>query len=127
MFEKASRLKLRFKVIGYGNLSTEDLWDLSDSVLDTTFVRLAVEAQKSEVKSLLSDSKRDEVLDLKLDVIRHIFETKKAERQARADKAETRLKIGRLVEIMAAKQDAALTEKSEEDLAAQIEELKAQL
>jgi len=127
MFEKASRMRLRFKLTGYGNLSVEDLWALTDTELNDAYMALAAKVKKAEVESLMTDSKRDSVLNLKLAIIHRIFDIKREERLARTDKARTRLKVERITEILAQKQDAALIGKTEEELRAYVEELKAKL
>jgi len=127
MFEKASRMRLRFKLTGYGNLSVEDLWALADTELNAAYMALASKAKQAEVESLMTDSKHDSVLSLKLAIIRHIFNVKQEERLARLDKARTRLEVERITEILAQKQDEALIGKTEEELKAYVEELKAKL
>jgi len=127
MFEKASRLKLRFSVPDYGHLSVEDLWDLSQESLNVIYMKLAAQIKQTEVSSLLDRTRPDEELTLRLNLVQHVFNTKEAERLERANKLESRAKIDRLTEILAQKQDQALGAMSEEEIAAAIQELKDQL
>ena len=68
MFEKASRLKLRFDVpvgsVYKGTLKVEDLWDVSVETLDSMFKAINTQLQSSATESLLQTrSKADDVLD----------------------------------------------------------------
>lgn len=70
MFEIATRNKFRFPFKGV--ISTEDLWDLSVESLDNVFKTLNSEMKKTKEESLLSTkSKDDEVLELKIEIVKH--------------------------------------------------------
>ncbi len=125
MFEKASRLKLRFSVTGRGSLSVEDLWDLSREELDSTFRGLSAVVKQTGIESLIAAKKPNVVLNLKLGIIRHVYNVLKAERLACFNKTLNSAKIVRLTEILANKQDEALGEMSEDELATAIQELEA--
>jgi hypothetical protein len=107
MFEKASRLKLRFNYRGLA--SVEDLWDLPLTALDAIFKTLnaAMKAQKEE--SLLeTKSQADEILDLQISIVKHIVEVRLAEQKARQDEAANAARKQKILGIIADKQDAAL-------------------
>jgi hypothetical protein len=115
MFEKASRLKLRFNYKGL--CSTEDLWDLPLTALDTIFKGLnaALKAQKEE--SLLeTKSQADEILDLQIGIVKHIVEVRLAEQKAKQDEAANAARKQKILSIIAEKQDAALQSLSVEQL-----------
>jgi hypothetical protein len=79
MFEKAARLKLRFPSVK-GSIGVEDLWDLSSENLNTVFKTLNREVKVVGEESL-DDTKTsdDDVLNLKIQIVRHIDSVKKKE------------------------------------------------
>jgi hypothetical protein len=100
IFEQASRLKLRFAY--KGSLSVEDLWDLSDNVLDGIFVMLDEQAETLGRKSLLNKrSKTDKVLALKLKIVEHVFNVKEQEKEARRVASENRAERQEILEVVA--------------------------
>lgn len=122
MFEKASRLKLRFEHKGL--LSVEDLWDLSVQDLDAVFKVLNARAKAQAEESLLDvQSAEDAVLALKLDIVKHVVKVKLAEKEARKSALANRAKKQKLLEILEQKQDAALLDLSPEKLQELIAEL----
>jgi len=107
MFEKASRLKVRFNYKGL--CTVEDLWDLPLTSLDYMFKLLnsAMKTQKEE--SLLeTKSTEEEVLDLKIAIIRYVVEKRKEENKAKLNKANILKEKKKILEIIAKKQDGAL-------------------
>ena len=100
LFEAAARGKFRFPF--HGNISCEDLWDLSVENLDLVYQTLEAQAEQQPKKSLLSSSsKTNLILAQKIEIVKHIVSTKLAEAEARkqaaADK-EHRQKIMALIE-----------------------------
>ena len=121
MFEKASKLKLRFSYKGL--VSVEDLWDIS-----LTELNIIAKGVNRELKEIAgeedfisvpnSSSKARDTLQLKLDILKHIIAVKMEQRdalKASKEKAEQKQKI---LEIISKKQDAALENKSIEELKA---------
>ena len=122
MFEIATRKKYRFPF--RGSLTVEDLWDLSLVQLDTIYKTLSKEARtEKEEESLMSDKKEDQDLLNKLEIVKHIFSVKKTEAEAEANAMEKKRQKERLLELIAQKQDAALADKSIEELTAMVENL----
>lgn len=121
MFEKASRLKLRFEWRGV--ISVEDLWDVGLIHLDEMYRKLAAEARLRVQDSLLEENKGDDILQLKIDLIKHVVAVKLDEREAKKIAAEKLDKKRRIKEILAEKQDEGLKEMSEEKLLKMLEEL----
>ena len=127
IFMEASRLKLRFSVVGIGTLSVEDLWDLSEQQLNDVFMDLSKASKMSDVESLLDSSGEDKILTVKKNIVRSVFDVKKAEREERQEKARLREEYKQLLEVMSKKQGAELEKMSESDLAARLEELREKL
>lgn len=123
MFEKAARAKLRFASTR-GLLSVEELWDLSLEALDSIFKALNAELKTVTEESLLTTrTKEDSEVADKLEIVKHIFQTKQAEKLDRATRAERRQKRARLQELLVEKQDKELSEKSSDELQRLIDEL----
>lgn len=121
VFEYAVRNKVRFPYKGL--ISVEDLWDLSVVELDKIFKTLNAQIKKEQEDSLLLVQPKDELLDIQIDIIRHIVGVKlveQKERELAADKARERQK---LMSIIAKKQDESLEKKSVEDLFKMLDEL----
>ena len=115
MFEIATRNKFRFPFKGV--ISTEDLWDLSVESLDNVFKTLNSEMKKTKEESLLSTkSKDDEVLELKIEIVKHIVPVKQEEKEARERKFLDRERNQKIMSIIAAKQDEQLHNMSVEEL-----------
>ena len=94
MFEKASRIKLRFTY--FGQISVEDLWDLNPKQLDELYSDLAAKKKQLATESLIEPRKANAELDLRIELVKHVFEVKRAEAEARraaAAQAERRQKI----------------------------------
>jgi len=122
VFEKATRMKLRFPF--RGSITVEDLWDLSPKELNNVFKELRSTRKVTEEESLI-ETQTDENLEvnLQMDIVRHVFEVKRKEAEVAKTAAERKLKKQRIREILAAKQDQGLQEKSEEDLRKLLSEL----
>ena len=121
MFEKASKLKLRFSYKGL--VSVEDLWDISLTELNTIAKGVNKElkdvaGEEDFISVPNSSSKARDILQLKLDILKHIIAVKMEQRdalKASKEKAERKQKI---LEIISKKQDADLENKSIEELKA---------
>ena len=80
IFEIALREKYRYNF--RGQITTEDLWDLSVEQLDKIFKGLNDEIRKTEEESLLTEkSKEGETLRNKVAIIRYIVAYKLTERE----------------------------------------------
>ena len=115
IFEYAVENKLRFPY--KGNISTEDLYSLSVSDLDTIYKTLKREAKRNGEESLLATKSNDDVaLDTKIEIVKYIVEKKLAQVEARKTAAANKAKKEKILSILEEKQDAALKNMSEEDL-----------
>ena len=120
LFKIATKKKYRFTY--KGQLSVEDLWDLSVDALDQIYKSLKAKQKGASEESLLSTvSKEDKVLSNKIEIVKNIVADKlsTAERSRRAQNIKAQNQ--RILEIMADKQDAALKEKSIEELQQMLE------
>lgn len=122
MFEIATRSKFRFPY--KGQISVEDIWDLSLPALDSVFKALNSQMRQVKEESLLSTkSKADEVLELQIEIVKYIVSVKLAEKEAREKAAEKSAQRQKIMEIMAKKQDESLENASMEDLQKMLSEL----
>lgn len=122
MFEKASRLKLRFETIR-GLISTEDLWDLPltstnkvnlDDIAKALYKQLK---EQTDVVSFVDDTqKADELTQLKFDIVKQVIGVKKAENAAAADARAKADKKQQILGLIAQKQNEQLSTSSIEDL-----------
>ena len=123
IFEKASKAKLRFST-SRGQLSTEDLWDLSLESLDQIAVAIDKALETAGKKSFIG--KRDTTnttLELQLEILKHIIEVKLAEKDAKAKRVERNAQLTQLKELAASKSTEALQGKSLEEINKMIAEL----
>lgn len=125
IFEKASRLKLRFST-SQGHLTTEDLWDLSLEDLDTIAKRTNAQLRDEVEESFIPDvesKKKTSYNDLRLEILKHIILAKVAEKNAKKDRAAMLQQLAHLKELAASKKSEQLASQSLEDISKQIEEL----
>lgn len=114
MFLLATREKYRFPY--KGSISVEDLWDLSMTSLDDVYKSINREVKKQIEDSLLSENVGDAELQNKLEIVKYVFATKRAEAQARKEEAKNAEKRKRILDVLAQKQDESLRNMSEEEL-----------
>lgn len=107
LFEGAARAKYRFPFRGV--ITTEDLWDLSLQDLDRIFKTLNAEAKQTQEESLLKvKDEHSEILERKIEIIKHIVSVKQAEAEAVKEAANRKAQKQRIMEIIAKKEDDAL-------------------
>lgn len=122
MFEVATRSKMRFPY--KGQISVEDIWDLSLPALDSVFKALNSQMKQVKEESLLSTkSKADETLELQIQIVKYIVSVKLAEKEKREKAAEKSAQRQKIMEIMAKKKDESLESASMEDLQKMLAEL----
>lgn len=121
VFEYATRRKVRFPF--KGQISTEDLWDLSLENLDSIYKTLKAQMKAEQGESLLRKaSPNDELLEVQIEIVTHIVNVKLAECEARQKDRERRERNARIKEIIAQKQNADLQSKSVEELEKMLDE-----
>ena len=79
--------------------------------------------KESETESLLEEKKTNPILEVQIEIVKHIFEVKVEERKAAELRAENAAKKQKILAILARKQDAELENKSAEELEKLIAEL----
>lgn len=114
LFEIATREKYRFPY--KGQIAVEDLWDLSLTQLDTVYRELSKSNQAVNTDSLLVTTTTDTKTINMIEVVRHIFNTKKSEAEARKQALEDKKKKERIAEVLAQKEDEALHNLSVDEL-----------
>lgn len=122
LFEMATRSKLRFPSTK-GELSVEDLWDLSDKDLDVVYKNLKDQEVKSSEESLLDDANVDPKLTAAIGIVKYIFTTKRNERLAEKERINKKLTQRKYIDALAKKQDEAIEKMSEAELRAMIDSL----
>lgn len=122
VFEIAAKEKYRFPFKGL--ITTEDLWDLSPAQLDSVYKTLNSEKKTTEEDSLLGQRTKEEQSILnKIALVKYIFAEKQLEAEAHRQKLANAEKKRRIMELIASKEDAALGEKSIDDLKNMLAEL----
>lgn len=122
MFEKATRLKLRFKVAN-GLISVEDLWDLNLNTLDVLARGINKELQESEVSFIGKSSDKENKLKLQFDVVKRVIDVKLEEREQAKELREKAQRKQQLLNALADKQEESLRSMSKEDLLKELESL----
>lgn len=122
IFGYATRNKVRFSFRGL--ISVEDLWDLSLTNLDSIYKELNKQSKQSEEESLLNiKTQEDELLNVQIEIVKHIVSVKLAEKEAREKASAKKAQKQKIMSIIAAKQDEALQNSSIDDLKKMLDEL----
>lgn len=118
LFEIATKNKLRFPF--KGEISVEDLWDLNLTNLDKVYTELNTERNKIRTtESLIREkSKEEEVLDIKIAIVRYIFVVKTDEAALKAAEKDRKAEKQKIMEIIQKKKDENLANMSLEELQA---------
>lgn len=123
ILEAGLRRKLRFKAAGI--VTIEDLYDLSPEKLNEMYLaERELQKQQSGTESLLDEPVEVNIeIDLRVEILRHITKLKVKERTDRKLAAVKREQKARILDLIAQKQDAALADKSIEELTKMVDEL----
>lgn len=123
VFEQASRQKLRYKAKA-GLVTTEDLWELPLTQLDTMAVAVNEQINAVNKGSFLKPKQAaDETLSLTLQVLIYIMTVRQQEAADARAIAEKKAQKAKLLEILGSKQEQKLQNLSEEELLAKINAL----
>lgn len=121
LFEIAARKKLRFPY--NGQISVEDLWDLSVEKLDGIYKSLNMQLKQASEESLLeTKSKEAKLLGIKVDIVKHIVSVKLEEKKAKEEAVLLKKRNQRIAKIIADKKDEAFKNMSVEELEKILEE-----
>ena len=127
MFQKASRMKLRFET-PQGKLSAEDLWDLplTSSVGKANLDDIARGLNKlmksgDDVSFVIKEKKSDEVTTIKFEIVKTIIDIRLAENDAASKARETKEKKQQILGLIAAKEIEKLGSQSIDDLKKMVE------
>jgi hypothetical protein len=120
-FEIASRLKLRFET-AVGMISVEDLWSLpltsnSKVSLDSLAVSLNKELKGSE-ESFVTSTKKDEVLKLKFDIVKHVIDVRIEESRKKTEEVQRKAKMENIDNLITQKQNEKMASLTLEELEA---------
>ena len=122
IFEIATRKKLRFPYNGV--ISVEDLWQLPLAKLDGIYKVLNAELKQSSEESLLeTKTAKDEELEIKIELIKHIVKTKQDELNAVKDAKVKKEEKEKLLSILDKKENEALEALSPDEIRKRIAEL----
>jgi len=122
IFEQATRLKVRFEYKGL--IGVDDLWDLPLEALDSIYKKLMSSSKSLREEGLLNTrNSEDKLYDLKLSVVKSIFEVKQEEEGKRKLLAENRRKKEYLKTILEQKQNESLLAMPMENIQKLIDEL----
>jgi len=124
LFEKGTRLKVRFAL--RGQLTIEDLWSLSMDDLNTIAKKLNKDLKESSEESFITvKSKEDAIVELKFEIVKYIIKVRLEEQAKRKTVQERAQKRALLKELMDRKALTELESKSMADLQAEIDALDA--
>ena len=123
IFERAAKAKVRFD--HRGRISTEDLFDLPLEQLNKLYALLRVEQRALVDDSLLEkDTKEKTMLNLQVDLVKHVFKAKQDEQTARETRAERKMQREKIAAVIEEMKDEGLKKRSIEDLEKAMIELK---
>ncbi len=125
LFEKASRCKLRFDSVK-GQLSVEDLWTLKLTDLDAIAVSLHTQLKDTGVSFVTPNTKVNDLLQLKFDVVKHIIDTRLTEAEIAKQASDKKKQMDAIMELIAQKQNEQLSSASIEELTNKLKELQGQ-
>lgn len=120
IFKKATRQRTRFNT-QRGQLTVEDLWQLSLEELNSIAMRVNKDLKDESEESFISEvTPASTELKLKLEILKSIIDTRLAEREASQNRIKTEQRKARIREMLAKKDDEALGELSREELEAEL-------
>lgn len=123
IFEVASRKKLIFASTK-GPIRTDDLWDLSLVQLNKLYQEQKKIESETVTDSLLgAQTSAQTDTELRIAIIKRIFDVKKAEQDAREQRVANEAKRQKIINILERKQDASLEAMSPDDLKKMLESL----
>jgi len=120
MYKQASKIRLRIDT-NKGNLTIEQLWDLSLTELDTLAVSLEQAYKASKGKSFLAKkTTKDRVIKLQFDITLDVLATKMEEAEVRATAAEKKEHNQNILGLIKKKKESELENLTIEELESQL-------
>lgn len=119
IFEKATRLKLRFQI--NGEITTEQLWNVKESTLIAYEEELQEQVEKFGKTSRRKSSyktKEQEGVELKLAIVSHVLDTVIKEREDLQDQANIKAHNQEILALIAEQEKQDLKKLSKEELKA---------
>jgi hypothetical protein len=116
LFEKASRLKIRFQSNKMANMAVEDLWSLplTSAVGNANLDQIAMDLNnqikaQGEVVSFVNPSKKsDERLSIAFDIVKHIIGVRMEENKIAGEKAADAEKRQQIMALIQEKKNGQL-------------------
>tara|TARA_R110000851_G_scaffold71614_1_gene159177 strand:- start:70 stop:435 length:366 start_codon:yes stop_codon:yes gene_type:complete len=116
MYKKAAKQKLRF-ISERGNVTTEQLFDLTVEELDCIAVKLQEEYSTSGKKSfLLTKSVKNRAIKLRFDIVIDVLNTKLEQAEKASNLAQSKAHNNKIDMLIAEKQDDNLKSMSIKEL-----------
>lgn len=123
LFKTATKAKTRFQS-EKGNLTTEDLWSLTLTQLNTVAKAIAAEIKNEGEEDFIGGgSKTATALTFKLDVVKAVIAEKQADAAATKNAAAVSQERAKLLDLLAKKEDASLEALSADEIRAKLAQL----
>jgi len=126
MFEKASRMKLRFPT-AKGLLEVEDLWDIPLKSGTVNLNQIAIDLyntlKKESVSFVEESSSVDVENQLKFDIVKHIIDVRIAEAKEANTAVKKKGERDKILRRIAEKEENELSNKSVDELKKMLEEI----
>ena len=120
MYKQAAKLSIRYNT-PKGLLTTEQLWSLTQTDLAASIksIKKTLKDSNDDELSFLEENKSVDVeAQLRYDILKDVFLTKKAENEAARNAADDKAKKQRIMELISEKKDESLKNKTVEELEA---------
>lgn len=126
LFEVSSRNKFRFPS-DRGDLTTEQLWDISLKTLNEVAINIYNDLEKSgKINFITETTSANKELTQKLDLVKQIIATRKEDAQVKATKLQNAEMRKALREQIIAHKNAALLTGTVEELEARLAQLETE-
>ncbi|MCK9430034.1 MAG: hypothetical protein M0R17_08530 [Candidatus Omnitrophica bacterium] len=122
MYKQASKLKLRF-FTGIGQLSTEQLWELSQTQLSNAIkaVKKVLKKNDDDELSFLEDTKTVDIENqLRFDILKDVYLSKKKEADELRTASDIKAHNQKILMLIADKRDDSLKNMTIEELEQQL-------
>lgn len=122
IFEVATRKKFKFDF--RGQQPVEELWELSVENLDIIFKGLNSQLKAVKQESLLeTKTQKDEELEMKIEIVKHIVKVKLSEAKARENTQAKKEERQKLLEALNEKNNEDIKSMSKEEIQKKLAEL----